>query len=208
MQRALLRPGRPLAGLLAAAGAARRALLPPLRVLLARRKLRRGAAAALWERMNTDTNNRPELCRLCGGEGTRPCEPCGGRGSLPATGFSPKNSVQLDRVVGTQWTAVRPVQGRWRHFRCVGRRGARARDAVCELVGACGPKEERLRIQVPVAELRRRALWAGGWVTMRDLEVAEGNAGALGGRCRNCSGNRVVICPRCDGAGECGGGVG
>jgi tryptophan-rich hypothetical protein len=200
----LLSGGRTRAATVSAAAAAVAALSS---LAMAKRKYRRGAAAALIERLDANGNNRPERCRLCDGSGTRPCEPCSGAGSLPPTGFARRNSVLVSRVVGTQWTAVRAIQGRWRHFRCVGKRGRGARDAVAVLSGACGPKAARLVLEVPVAELKKRTLWAGGWVTMADLQRAEQNAGALGAKCSSCSGNRVIICPRCDGLGECGGGL-
>lgn len=55
-------------------------------------------------------------------------------------------------------------------------------------------------------ELKNRELWVGGWVTVKDLKMAEGRAGGLAGKkCVKCRGEGSLVCPRCDGIGEVGG---
>lgn len=171
---------------------------------MGRRKFRRGSRAEFWRSLNEGGNNQPEICGLCNGSATIPCGPCSSTGSLPLTGFATRNSVSLSHVVGTQWTAVQAIQGRWRHFRCIGKRGRSAKDAVILLTGTCGPKADRLQLEVPVVELKKRTLWAGGWVTMTDLKRADAAGGAIGPKCSACSGNGCIPCPRCDGLGQVG----
>jgi tryptophan-rich hypothetical protein len=185
---------------LAAAAAGALTALP-----MAKKKNLRGVRNALWERLDGGSGpSRPRPCRLCAGSGAIPCEPCRGLGMLPAGGFATKNSIKLSSIVGSQWTAVEAIQGRWRHFRVIGRKGKAAKDAVLTLTGTCGPAKSRLVVNVPVTDLRRRDLWAGGWTTMQDLRLASLSGGAPGPRCTACSGEKTIDCPRCDGIGSVG----
>lgn len=170
---------------------------------MAKRKYKRGSYAALWASLNRgDDPTTLQKCKLCHGTGTFACETCRGLGMLPPGGFTRRNTVPYSRVVGTQWTAVNSIRGKWRHFRCVGKKGHSAKDAVAVLTGACGPKKERLVLDVPIKDLKRRDLWTSGWVTMHDIARAEEAGGIPGPNCISCAGKKVVPCPRCDGRGE------
>lgn len=136
-------------------------------------------------------------CRNCAGCGRCACEVCGGRGVLERGGFARRNPVRLDSLVGSKWTAVQAIEGRWRHFICAGRRGKMARTAIAKLSSTCGPRAKRIHIEVPVTELKQRTRWAGGWVTLEDI-----NNTPKPTKCSACRGNRTITCPRCDGRGK------
>lgn len=119
-------PGWPAPGSPAAATAAATPLA------MAKRRTRR-AADALRQTPTSSPARAPSPwsdeslppsrpCRLCGGGGGRPCDVCGGGGDLPRGGVHPRNSVRLASLVGSQWTSVDAVGGKWRHFRCCGKR--------------------------------------------------------------------------------------
>jgi tryptophan-rich hypothetical protein len=192
-----------LCGALSAAACGSLAALGAL--AMAKKKHLRGARGALWAALDgADRPSQPVPCGLCAGSGRFPCKPCKGRGSLPRGGFAKRNPVKLDGLVGSQWTAVQAIEGKWRHFRCVGKRGKSSKDTVVVLAGACGPKQRRRVVEISVAELKRRDLWASGWTTMDDLARADQEGGVIGTKCISCSGDGHVPCPRCDGIGQVG----
>ncbi|GAB0490987.1 hypothetical protein MMPV_002229 [Pyropia vietnamensis] len=74
-------------------------------------------------------------CRLCSGGGGVRCDVCSGNGNLPRGGVHPRNSLRLASLVGSQWTSVEAIGGKWRHFRCYGKRVV---EGVVEGGGASG----------------------------------------------------------------------
>lgn len=153
-------------------------------------------------------SEQPEKCRLCRGSGRRVCQTCAGRGRLERGGFARKNPIRLASLVGSKWTSVSAIDGKWRHFLCIGRRGKTTRDTVAHLTSTCGPVAQRIKLDVPVAELKSRASWAAGWTTLigiadRDAQ-ADDPAAAPGAVCSACRGRGAAACPRCDGLGQVG----
>lgn len=170
---------------------------------LSRRKSRRNSYMSLWASLDgPDFDHELMPCKLCRGTGKFPCETCRGMGALPPGGFSRRNTISHNRVVGTQWTAVSAIKGKWRHFRCVAKKGRFAKEAVAVLAGACGPQKHRLVVDVPLSDLKKRDLWTSGWVTLQDIRRADGVGGVPGPTCMSCAGEKQVACPRCDGRGK------
>ncbi len=169
-------------------------VLPPLLVLFLAKARRLRGIEAFRE------YSGPLPCRLCGGTGRRACTTCAGRGVLEKGGFARRNPIRsLDSLVGSKWTSTTAIGGKWRHFICVGRKGRTTRTATAQLSSTCGPRADRLAIDVPVSELRNRGLWTGGWTTLADIAK-----GAKPTPCSACSGKKIVACPRCDGLGQVG----
>eukprot|EP00871_Galdieria_phlegrea_P001682 jgi/Galph1/2514/GphlegSOOS_G1185.1 len=149
----------------------------------------------------------PVVCSLCGGRRTIPCDLCAGIGKVKRGVFNKNNSVRKDRLVGSQWTAVVPIQNR-RHFLCISKRGTR-NQVVATMKSTCGPQESRISIEVPIkvnmetifeAYLKAfRAFWSSGWVSLNDLEHMNRNT-----TCVKCKGLCLMKCPRCEGIGQVG----
>lgn len=152
----------------------------------------------------------PERCHRCNGYGTVPCDVCKGLGTLRRGGFSRRNSIRVLNLVGSKWTSTTAIGGKWRHFLCIGKRGSNnIRNSVAQLTSTCGPVEKRVKIDVPVSNLKSREQWQAGWTTLSDIRAEGGsNDGVIGGvgatKCSACKGDKVVLCGRCDGLGQVG----
>lgn len=174
--------------------------LPALLTLShASRKRNRASQASLWAHVNPNLG-RPTGCRLCGGSCTQPCQKCSGRGMLSRGGYTRHNTVRLQSLVGSKWTRVTALDGKWRHFVCVAKRGRSVTSSLAVLTCTCGPVADRPRIEVPVSELKSRRVWSGGWTTLKDIHSADAGKSP----CVACKGVGVVPCPRCDGHGVIG----
>lgn len=144
----------------------------------------------------------PRQCRQCGGSGRRTCQVCTGRGALPPGGFQRRNTIRMPSLVGSQWTSVTALDGKWRHFVVTGYKGTTVKSAIARLSSTCGPVAKRITIDIPVGELKIRSKWCGGWVTLAD--IAANGAAPIANTCSACSGLREVPCPRCTGLGQIG----
>lgn len=109
--------------------------------------------------------------------------------------------MRVASLVGTKWTSASAVDGKWRHFWCVGKKGRNARDSIAVLSSTCGPIANRIRLEVPVRELKRREMWEGGWTTLNDIQTGGAVPATI---CSACKGQKIVMCPRCDGLGQLG----
>lgn len=170
---------------------------------LAKKKNLRGVRGNLWKsaHLNPFVGEEPIYCRLCNGEGTIPCTLCKETGVLARGGFAKRNTVRVPSLVGSKWTSVSAIDGKWRHFLCIAKKGRNAKDGVAVLSSTCGPVENRIKIEVPVKELKSREVWEGGWTTLHDIRAAGAVAGTT---CSACRGQKAVMCPRCDGLGQVG----
>lgn len=170
---------------------------------LAKKRNIRGTRAALWKsrHLNPYMDDEPIYCRLCNSEGFIPCKLCNETGSLGRGGFSKRNMVRVAMLVGTKWTSVPSIEGKWRHFLCVAKKGRNAKDGMAMLSSTCGPVANRIRIEVPVSELKNREVWEGGWTTL--VDIRSGSCGPST-KCSACRGQKKVMCPRCDGLGQVG----
>ncbi|EME28638.1 hypothetical protein Gasu_38470 isoform 2 [Galdieria sulphuraria] len=101
-----------------------------------------------WPVFRRFQEREPKPCSLCGGYRVVPCDVCSGVGKVKKGVFNRNNSVKKDSLVGSQWTAVVPVQGR-RHFVCTTKKG-KGKDMVAVLQNTCGRKEARSSVEVPI----------------------------------------------------------
>lgn len=189
----------PLAGTWFAASA-----LPVILALpLAKKKHMRNSGDKPWDHHFNPTlhSYAPQTCRLCDGECTIACDSCGGKGRIDRGGFSRNNMVRVASLVGSKWTSMKPISGKWRHFLCIAKKGSNAKNGVATLSSTCGPVAARLRIDVPVTELKSREVWQGGWTTLNDIRASPVVATIA---CYVCKGEAVICCPRCEGLGRTG----
>ena len=167
---------------------------PPLRRLP---PLARGVAVCSAPATPTTTTR---VCRKCDGTAAVPCPACRGRGTLPLAGYgAPRNTVNLSKVAGTSWTAVRPQLGRT-HFHATGSRTLATGTPVVRLVATCDPATV---LWVPVVVLKDRGEWAAGSLDRKRLAARRAGDDAGGGACcRTCGGTGARPCPLCSSAGE------
>lgn len=179
------------------------AALTALVMPLAKKRNFRGVRGKLWtsQHLNPTLGREPIFCRLCHGEGFIPCKLCNETGVLGRGGFAKRNTVRVPSLVGTKWTSVSAIDGKWRHFLCIAKRGRNAKDGIAILSSTCGPVANRIKIEIPVKELKSREAWEGGWTTLNDIR-----AGGVGPAttCSACRGHKAVMCPRCEGFGQVG----
>lgn len=170
---------------------------------LAKKRNLRGVRGNLWTsvHLNPTVGQEPIYCRLCGGDGFIPCTLCNKTGVLARGGFAKRNSIRIASLVGSKWTSVAAIDGKWRHFLCVAKKGKNAKDGVAVLSSTCGPVANRIKIEVPMKDLKSREVWEGGWTTLN--EIRAGTVGP-GTTCSACRGQKSIMCPRCDGLGQCG----
>lgn len=93
------------------------------------------------------------------------------------------------------------IDGKWRHFLCVEKKGRNTKNGLAILSSTCGPVENRIRVEVPVKELKNREVWEGGWTTLNQIRAGGGRPATI---CSACRGEKAVMCPRCDGLGQIG----
>lgn len=147
----------------------------------------------------TSNEMTPERCPLCRGDGMLPCQVCHGEGTLRRGGFSRRNAVRMTTLVGSKWTSAQAIDGKWRHFLCIQKKGSNMRNAVAVLNSTCGPTQNRISIDVPVKDLKSREQWQSGWTTLSDIRSTTGPQAT---RCSACKGEASVLCPRCEGLGQ------
>ena len=143
----------------------------------------------------------PFQCERCSDTGYQTCQTCEGFGSLPSGGFSSKNSINFDKVLGTNWTALLRTKG-WRHFEATAKRvDSETRSKFVTLSATCDREQT---IEVPLVELKNREKWAAGWQQKENIEwdnEARDNSGALIGKpkrsrkaCKRCQGEGKIVC--------------
>lgn len=141
-----------------------------------------------------------ERCDTCHGDGKIPCRVCVGTGSLPRGAFKRNNTVHFPSLVGSKWTSVTAIDGKWRHFICVNKQGSTVTDAVVTLASTCGPNSKRTRFDILAVDLKKRAHWLSGWITLNDLDDASKAHTA----CPSCKGEAHIPCSKCKGSGQTG----
>ena len=148
-----------------------------------------------------DEASSPFQCERCSDTGYQTCQTCEGFGSLPSGGFSSKNSINFDKVLGTNWTALLRTKG-WRHFEATAKRvDSETRSKFVTLSATCDREQT---IEVPLVELKNREKWAAGWQQKENIEwdnEARDNSGALIGKpkrsrkaCKRCQGEGKIVC--------------
>ncbi|GAQ88812.1 hypothetical protein KFL_004610070 [Klebsormidium nitens] len=165
--------------------------------LLTPRRLPGGEAAQGDER----GRKSERACKRCQGTHLITCAKCNGRGRLsPRGGYHKKNPVSMEKIEGSQWTAMERTLG-WRHFRVAGkRRGPEAAAAggsaawLVEMVATCDPSA---RLWINAQNLRDREHWSMGWLQKAELAARTDEDSEAGKVCKACHGSKSVACPAC-----------
>jgi len=131
---------------------------------------------------------RTRICRRCRGSCTIDCKDCRGSGQLPRGGYQKKNPVNMNRLIGSKWTAMERTFG-WRHFRATQNR----KEGKCSYVLLVATCDEATQFWVDVQNLKDREKFASGWLQKVELQ----NITAGGAECRTCSATGKVTCPLC-----------
>lgn len=140
----------------------------------------------------------PRVCDTCRGRGQIRCGVCEGRGIVRASGQSKYNKI--DRLVGSQWTSVEVYNGHRHHTVMEVTGSVRHKDNMAvRMQNCCGPQQD---FWISVQELRDKMVWRRGWLTLQDIERAQGGALRDARLCFRCKGGRILPCIECDGVGE------
>lgn len=134
------------------------------------------------------------VCAWCENRRLLECDSCCGSGRIASSsgGYHARNSIHLDRIVGSKWTALERTLG-WRHF-CVAQKMVVSNGKQFLLmVATC---DERAKIWVPLDVVRCRDVWAPGWLQREALKklIAERVEGSA---CGECGGSGSVACRFC-----------
>ncbi|KAG6556723.1 hypothetical protein Mapa_001666 [Marchantia paleacea] len=127
-------------------------------------------------------------CRHCKGLGEVSCDKCTGEGKLAKGGWHKKNPVDLDRIIGSKWTAMESTFG-WRHFRVHSKRRGSGKDWFVEMSATC---DESTRFWVNVKNLKERERWSMGWRQKREIIAAKDTSFKLS--CKACKGIGRLPC--------------
>eukprot|EP00249_Psilotum_nudum_P011242 c23048_g1_i2 orf=51-725(+) len=129
-------------------------------------------------------------CLFCRGEGVVPCARCSGRGFLAKGGYHKNNPIDLDRVIGSKWTAVETTFG-WRHFIVMSKQRGLKKDWFLELAAAC---DENIRFWINAKNLKDRERWSMGWLQIADILRSK----HMLTPCKSCKGKARMPCQACD----------
>ncbi|XP_057835065.1 uncharacterized protein LOC131045501 isoform X2 [Cryptomeria japonica] len=146
-------------------------------------------------------------CRICKGRGKFACDKCDGKGSLGRGGYQKKNPVNLDRIVGSKWTARETTFG-WRHFIVYSKQRGSAKDWFLEMVATCDKdthfwinsknlKSSLHDIGGPKFVWQDRERWSMGWLQREEL-VNGSRKSKDASLCKACRGEGMLICTACD----------
>ncbi|OAE19941.1 hypothetical protein AXG93_1520s1140 [Marchantia polymorpha subsp. ruderalis] len=127
-------------------------------------------------------------CRHCKGLAEVSCDKCTGEGKLAKGGWHKKNPVDLDRIIGSKWTAMESTFG-WRHFRVHSKRRGSGKDWFVEMSATC---DESTRFWVNVKNLKERERWSMGWLQKREIIADKDTAFKLS--CKACKGTGRLPC--------------
>lgn len=174
-----------------------------------KKEIKREREAEVPPRINTPYGpirfNRPlSTCDACQGRGIVRCNVCDGRAITRATGHRKRNSLDADRVVGSHWTSVEIREGH-RHYVCTESKGSRKKkNFQVRMSNSCGPEETRVHLWITEDEIRDKASWRMGWVTLEEIRMADSGPLIDAKICFRCKGERVLKCIECDGKGKLG----
>jgi len=174
-----------------------------------KKEIKREREAEVPPRINTPYGpirfNRPlSTCDACQGRGIVRCNVCDGRAITRATGHRKRNSFDADRVVGSHWTSVEIREGH-RHYVCTESKGSRKKkNFQVRMSNSCGPEETKVHLWITEDEIRDKASWRMGWVTLEEIRMADSGPLIDAKICFRCKGERVLKCIECDGKGKLG----
>ena len=129
---------------------------------------------------------------------------CEGVGLVRATGQRKRNTVNIDRIVGSRWTSVEIRCGH-RHYVCDEIKGSRKKKNLSiRMTNSCGPEEERVNLWIEEEELKNKFIWRAGWITLEEIINADKGPLLDEKVCFRCKGDRIIKCAECDGKGKLG----
>eukprot|EP00850_Spirogloea_muscicola_P011450 SM000071S21074 [mRNA] locus=s71:189844:191066:- [translate_table: standard] len=139
-------------------------------------------------------------CRHCRGTKRVSCDVCQGRGYLLKGGFHRHNPVNVDRIVGSKWTAMESTFG-WRHFQVDSKTKGQGKQWFVEMVSTC---ESNTRFFVNLRNLKDRASWSMGWLQKQELQRLE-ESRTQQNICKACHGLGSLVCTSCSSSASPGG---
>ena len=123
---------------------------------------------------------------------------CEGRGVVRKTGGTKRNRVEVNKVIGSKWTSVEQREGH-RHYRVAESKGSvKKKNMELRMGNCCG---EQISFWVSIDELKDKGMWRKGWVTLQDIQQAEGGELLDVAICFRCKGERILECLDCGGEG-------
>ncbi|KAL2629864.1 hypothetical protein R1flu_014550 [Riccia fluitans] len=130
-------------------------------------------------------------CRHCKGRGEVVCDKCIGEGKLSRGGWHKKNPVDLDRIIGSKWTAMERTFG-WRHFRVHSKKRGNGKEWFVEMSATC---DESTRFWVNAKNLKERERWSMGWLQKTEILAAKGEKNTSSNQvCKACKGQGLLPC--------------
>ncbi|KAL3687771.1 hypothetical protein R1sor_014080 [Riccia sorocarpa] len=130
-------------------------------------------------------------CRHCKGKGEIVCDKCVGEGKLSRGGWHKKNPVDLDRIIGSKWTAMESTFG-WRHFRVHCKKRGPGKEWFVEMSATC---DESTRFWVNAKNLKERERWSMGWLQKTEILAAKDEKNTPQKLvCKACKGRGVLPC--------------
>lgn len=148
---------------------------------------------------------QPKICPECKGRGMVKCRVCDGRAVVAATGHKKKNTVNMQRVIGSRWTSVEQRCGHRQYTVSEMKGSKKKKNLGFRMSNCCGPEEKRVHFWIEFEELRSKSMWRSGWTTLDDIKNAKTlNNGVLLDMkiCHLCKGDRIIMCANCNGMGK------
>lgn len=124
---------------------------------------------------------------------------------MAATGHKKKNSVNMNRIVGSRWTSVETRCGHRQYTVSETRGSKKNKNLEIRMSNCCGPEEKRVHLWIQLEELRSKDMWRAGWTTFKEIKKSRVlNNGVLidMAECFRCKGERIITCVECSGAGK------
>eukprot|EP01018_Ginkgo_biloba_P038759 Gb_28552 [translate_table: standard] len=131
-------------------------------------------------------------CRICKGRSKVVCDKCDGKGNLARGGYQKKNPVDLDRIIGSKWTAMEATFG-WRHFIVHSKQRGLAKEWFLEMVATC---DKNTHFWINSKNLKDRDSWSMGWLQRVELVPDKEKAKDLS-FCKACKGEGRLTCTAC-----------
>lgn len=131
-------------------------------------------------------------CRICKGRGRVACDKCDGKGSLGRGGYQKKNPVDLNRIIGSKWTALETTFG-WRHFIVHTKQRGSAKDWFLEMVATC---DKNTHFWINSKNLKDRGRWSMGWLQRDELMHSNEETKEVA-LCKACKGEGRLTCRAC-----------
>lgn len=147
-------------------------------------------------------------CAYCDNTTRIPCRECHGSG-LVAPMNPQKNSVNVNRIINSTWTAMERTCG-WRHFHvtqtmhlmhrtessATHTKKKKKKNVYVLLVATC---DDTVRLWCPIDILQCRDVWAPGWLQKSELQSLIQSRRTATTSCETCHGDGSITCTFCSG---------